>query len=368
MSSLIVEVCRVEAVLPHPNADRMCICCVKGWRVCAGRDPDTGTNQFEPGDACVYIPPDSVLPPELSDRLGCTKYLGPLAKNADGVRPPGGRVRVARLRGEPSYGLIMRPDDPTLPVGTDVAALLGITKWEPPPVLGGGEADVPHPAFHGYTDIENYRNFPDLFAEGEEVVLTEKLHGMNCRLGLVRDGEDWVFMAGSNNQRRKPVDSKGRPSQFWAVLTGPVRDLLNHLRQRAAHGVVVFGELFGCGVQDLWYGLENGCFGFRAFDVAVDGKYLDFDDTVACFRQFGVEQVPLLYRGSFRRDVVEEHVSGPTTMCPAEKAGKFKGREGIVITPTREREAAVGHCNLARVILKAISFEYLERRGGTEYH
>jgi RNA ligase (TIGR02306 family) len=368
MSSLIVEVCRVDAVERHPNADRMCICSVKGWRVCAGRDPDTGRNQFEPGDPCVYVPPDSVLPPELSDRLGCTRYLSPLAKNADGVRPPGGRVRVARLRGEPSYGLIMPPDDPSLPIGADVAAVLGITKWEPPPVHSDGEADVPHPAFHHYTDIENYRNFPEVFLDGEEVVLTEKLHGMNCRLGLVRDGDEWVLMAGSHNQRRKPTDSKGRTSQFWMVLTDPVRDLLHHIRDRAAHGVVVFGELFGCGVQDIWYGLENGRFGFRAFDLAVDSKYLDFDDKTSLFARFGVEQVPILYCGPFSRQVIEEHVSGPTTMCPPEMAGKFKGREGIVITPTREREAALGGHNFARVILKAISFEYLERKGGTEYH
>jgi RNA ligase (TIGR02306 family) len=197
--------------------------------------------------------------------------------------------------------------------------------------------------------------------------MSEKLHGSNCRLGLVRDGE-WVLMAGSHNQRRKPVDSKGRPSRYWSVLGAPVRELLSHVRDRASHGVVVFGELFGCGVQDVWYGLENGQLGFRAFDLAVDGRYLDFDDKAALFRRFGVEQVPLLYRGPFSRAAVEEQVSGPTTMCPPEKAGKFKGREGIVITPAREREAAFGQHSFARVILKAISFEYLERKGGTEYH
>src|SRR5262249_27448383 len=52
--------------------------------------------------------------------------------------------------------------------GTDVAARLGITKWEPPLESTDGEAERPHPAFHGYTDIENYRNFPDLFEPGEE--------------------------------------------------------------------------------------------------------------------------------------------------------------------------------------------------------
>src|SRR5262249_43103309 len=181
----------------------------KGWRVCAG------LGQFSPGDLCVYVPPDSVLPPELSDRLCVTRYLSPLPANNDGVRPPGGRVRVARLRGEPSYGLIMNVDDPTLTAGTDVAALYGITKFEPPPVFDDGESERAHPAFHHYTDVENYRTFPDLIEPGEEVTFTEKLHGMNCRLGLIRDGDEWVFTAGSHNQRRKELDKKGRVSRFW---------------------------------------------------------------------------------------------------------------------------------------------------------
>jgi RNA ligase (TIGR02306 family) len=370
MSSLIVEVCRVDRVEAHPNADRMCICLVKGWRVCAGRDPETGRDQFQPGDPCIYIPPDSVLPPELSDRLGCTRYLSPLAKNADGVRPPGGRVRVARLRGEPSYGLIMAPDDPSLPIGTDMAGRLGITKWQPPPEVGDGEADRPHPAFHAYTDIENYRNFPDLFVEGEEVIFTEKIHGMNTRVGLIRTpGEGgWTFMAGSHGQRRKEFDSKGRRSRFWQVLTDPVRDLLRHVAAGRDGDVVLFGEIYGAGVQDIWYGLENGRFGFRVFDVTVNGRYLDYDDKVELFERFGVERAPILYRGPFSRAVVEEYVSGPTTLCPVDKAGKFKGREGIVITPARERMVEMGDTLIARLILKAISFEYLERKGGTEYH
>ncbi len=378
MSSLIIEVCRVERVEKHPNADRLCICTVKGWRVCAGRDPEMGRNEFEPGDRCVYVPPDSVLPPELSDRLNVTKYLSPLAPDADGVRPPGGRVRVARLRGEPSYGLILRPDA-SLEVGTDVAALYGITKWEPPPERTDGEAERAHPAFHAYTDIENYRNFPGLIAEGEEVIFTEKIHGKNCRVGLVPTPEaegGWTFMAGSHGQRRKELDGKGRRSQFWEVLTGPVRALLRQVAETpdprwggaAPNSVVVFGEIFGCGVQDMWYGLGNGRYSFRAFDVAVNGKYLDFDVKAELFAAFGVEAVPVLYRGPFSAAKLEEHVSGPTTLCPAESAGKFKGREGIVIVPTRERTAATESSLFDRVILKAISFEYLERKGGTEYH
>jgi hypothetical protein len=57
-----------------------------------------------------------------------------------------------------------------------------------------------------------------------------------------------------------------------------------------------------------------------------------------------------------------------TTMCEPGKAGKFAGREGIVITPARERSGEGGGNVFDRVMLEAISFEYLERKGGTEDH
>src|SRR4051794_4365439 len=110
MSSLIVRVCRVDEVLAHPNADRMAIAVLKGWRTCIRRDPATGATQFRPGDLAVYFPPDCVLPEPLAERLGVKNYLQPLPPGPDGVRPPGGRVRVARLRGQQSFGLIMAPD------------------------------------------------------------------------------------------------------------------------------------------------------------------------------------------------------------------------------------------------------------------
>jgi RNA ligase (TIGR02306 family) len=149
-------------------------------------------------------------------------------------------------------------------------------------------------------------------------------------------------------------------------MTEPVRDLLRHLSGET-RSVVLFGELYGSGVQDMAYGLVNGAKGFRAFDVAVDGTYLDFDEKASLFDRFGVESVPLLYRGPFSWEAVEEQTYGPTTLCSAEKAGRFQGREGCVVTPVRERyspELGGG----GRVILKSISADYLARKGGTDEH
>jgi RNA ligase (TIGR02306 family) len=365
MSTLVVEVCEVKAVYPHPNADVLEFITVKGWPVIVQKSLG-----LKVGDRVVYFPPDSVMTPELAETLGITKYLAQMPAEIDGSRKPGLRVRAARLRGEASYGTIDHQVDPAWEVGQDVKDHYGVTKFEPPirPTDGASLPSVA--AFHGYTEIENIRNFPDVIRTGEEVVITEKLHGKNCRLGLIRvrrdNAEGFEFMAGSNDVRRKEVDAKGRPSDFWRPMTDAVRDLLRFL-SGGERNVVVFGELYGSGVQDMAYGLADGAKGFRAFDIAIDGKYLDHDEKVAAIERFGVEMVPHLYRGPFSWETVEKHTYGPTTLCPAESAGRFKGREGCVITPVKERyDAGLG--GTGRVVLKSISADYLARKGGTDEH
>jgi RNA ligase (TIGR02306 family) len=365
MSTLVVEVCEVKAVYPHPQADALEFITVKGWQVIVQK-----ALGLVVGQKVVYFPPDSVLPPELAERLGITKYLAPLPREIDGTRKPGLRVRAARLRGEPSYGTIDHSVVAGWNVGLDVKDHYGVTKFEPPVRPTDGDALPPLAAFHGYTDIENIRNFPDVLKAGEEVVITEKLHGKNCRLGLIRvvgqDGDTFEFMAGSNDVRRKEVDAKGRPSDFWRPMSEPVRALLRHLSDDK-HSVVLFGELYGSGVQDMAYGLGNGAKGFRAFDIAVNGKYLGFDEKVALFSRFEIEMVPHLYRGPFSWEVIEEHTYGRTTLCEPEVAGKFGGREGCVVTPVVERyDPDLG--GGGRVILKSISADYLARKGGTDDH
>src|SRR5688500_15004179 len=180
MSSLIVEVCRVERVLPHPNADLLELAHIKGWQCVVPR------GKYAAGDLVTYVPIDSVLPEPLSERLGVTKYLS------------NGRVRCAKLRGEPSFGLIMDREDPAWSEGADVKDVYGITKYVPPLKPSAGDAAPAHPLFESYTDVENLRNFPSVIADGEDVVVTEKVHGTNCRVGVV-EGE---WMAGSMEIRR----------------------------------------------------------------------------------------------------------------------------------------------------------------------
>jgi RNA ligase (TIGR02306 family) len=334
MSTLIVEVCRIEKVLPHGNADALELAQIKGWQCVIPK------GRYAPGDLVTYIPIDAVIPAEHSDRWGFTKYLS------------NGRVRCAKLRGEPSFGVIVDREDTTWPEGMDVKDHYGITKYIPPVKMGAGDAAPAHPLFAEYTDVENLRNFPAVFTEGEEVVITEKIHGTNCRVGWI-EGE---LMAGSMSVRRARPERLG-DSIYWKPLeTVGVQALLENLGQSAKQ-VILYGEVFGSRVQNLNYG-QVGTLGFRAFDLLVEGKYLDTDPFLAACAEFGVPTVPVLSRGPYDLATVKTHSEGATTL------GADHIREGVVVKPHRERtDPKVG-----RVCLKYIGDPYLFAKNVTDSH
>lgn len=334
MSSLIVEVSRIEEIKPHPNADALEICVIKGWQCVVPK------GKYASGDIVTYIPIDAVIPEEHSDRWGITKYLSK------------GRVRCAKLRGEPSFGVVIEWEDPTWTVGSDVAAHYGITRYEPPVRATAGDAETPHPLFITYTEIENLRNFPGVLLDGEPVSVTEKLHGTNCRVGLV-EGE---LMAGSKGLRRKrPEGDPFENSTYWLPFSVPgVRELLEWLGQ-TSRVAILFGEVYGSKVQDLHYG-EKGTLGFRAFDLYVDGKYLDYGVFLKYCNQFGVEAVPALYVGGYNLELIQGLAEGKSTLCPEHV------REGVVVKPLIERtDPKVG-----RVALKFIGDGYLFRKNAED--
>ena len=354
MSSLIVEVCEVQKVEKHPDPAviKLKVVHVKGWQVVTRAD-------MKAGDRVVYIPRDSILTPELAEKWGVTNYLKPLPKDQFGNRPPGGRVGVAKLKGLHSFGFITPTENPEWPVGHDVAAHYGITKYEPPPDVVAGHSSPTIHTFHKYTDIENIRNFPDVLVPGEMVVFTEKIHGKNCRVGLVRDGDEFVWAAGSHGVRRKEFNAKGQKSEFWDALTDNMKALLEEVSEGRTKNVVAFGEIYGSGVQDMVYGMSNGKREFRLFDIAVDGLYLDFDRKVRLCVKHNVPFVTILYRGEFSTDRVAQFTGGDTTMCDPKSAGKYGFREGIVIMPVVERQDP----RVGRVIMKSINPDYLMRKG-----
>lgn len=349
MSTTLVEVVCIDAINPHPNADRLEVATIRGASVVVGK----GT--FAAGEAAVYFPPDILIPEDVSAELGVTKYLKHAALGPFGDKKQC-RVAACRLRGVPSFGFLAKSERAAASaIGTDVSSLFGAIKYEPPMRATQGDIAPEAPAFHKYTDIENYWRYPFVFADGEPVVLTEKIHGTNSRIGRI-DGE---YMAGSHRSRRKP-EAEGGNSMYWRPLDRPeVKAMLDSLDGN----VIVYGEIYGGSVQDLDYGCA-GITGYRVFDVSWNGSYLSPGNLESLCATYGVAMVPVVYRGPFSAEVVKQHTYGPTEIAAASSIrSAFKDREGVVIRPQKERYNEVVN---GRVILKSVSADYLDRKGAED--
>ena len=68
MSTLQVEVCTVDEIKEHPNADKLELAIIRGWQTCISK------GSYQVGDKVVYFPPDTLLPESWTDKFGVTKY------------------------------------------------------------------------------------------------------------------------------------------------------------------------------------------------------------------------------------------------------------------------------------------------------
>lgn len=361
MSQTIISIECVNSVEDHPNADRLDIIQVLGYQVV------TQKGSFEVGDLAVYFPPDILLPQHQAEALGVAPYLKHAIFPGNDEKTQC-RVGAARLRGIPSHGFCSPTkycDSPVVAgteIGTDVTCLYGAEKYVATIRVGAGNAMPELESFHKYTNIENIQRYPDAISEGERVVITEKLHGTNCRLGLVRDHGEYTFCAGSHNVRRKEPLIESDASLYWDFMSQDVMDLLSNLASAedgSQHDVIIFCEIFGPGVQDLDYGQTAKV--MRVFDISVDGIYMNYDDLITVCLAAGILVVPILYRGPFSLHTVEEHTYGSTTF--GDVRSKFKGREGCVIRPYTESFSDVLG---GRLILKSVSADYRDRKGAID--
>jgi RNA ligase (TIGR02306 family) len=334
MSSFKVEVIRMPKFGRHPNADRLHIVSIFGYCVIFANEE----HNFVEGDLVAYIPVDSVVPmtPEW-EWLGEQKHH---------------RIRAKKLRGIFSMGLLTRAPEGSQP-GDDVAAKLGIVKYEPPePTFMGGSNEREPGFFPRYTNIEHFRRYPHTIKEGEAVVVTEKIHGCNGRfLWCNHEGDPYEaprLWVGSHHCVKRP-DSRN----LWWKMADQY-GLREKLKAFPDH--IFYGEVYGA-IQDLKYGFAKGDTALRIFDVydVKGGRYLDFENALTMAKAAGLDWVPILYRGPWSEGL-KSLADGPSTLAD-------HMREGFVVRPEQERwDPEVG-----RVILKYVGEDYLLRKGGTEY-
>ena len=245
----LVTIETVVDVRPIVDADAIEAVVVRGWTVVAKK------SQFHSGERCVYIEIDAALPLR-DERFAFLEPRG--AKTLlDGTRAH--VLKTARLRGTYSQGLVLPlalfPELAAADEGADLAAMLSVTKWEPPlPAAMGGDMIGAFPtALARKTDAERAQNLVDVWdalVEAGPWIATEKLDGTSVTVlnddGHLRVcGRNWELADGEN--------------VYWKAAKA--LDCETNLLP----GEVVQAEVYGEGVQGnplRVRGRRTGVFGF----------------------------------------------------------------------------------------------------------
>jgi RNA ligase len=371
------NVVRITEIKPHSNADTLAIIPVGEYQAVVKKD------EFKVDDFAVYIQPDSIVP-----QTDPFKFIWENYEGLDGVVPEKRRrITVRKFRGEWSEGLLL-PIAEVLPQndlyggdydeGTDVSEIIGITHYDPdkgkentgdfdkPPrkkrgrpkslrgwfwylvrflgIYGEGGKSVSGwdtedgGKYAPVYDVEALKNYADVFNEGEEVFVTEKIHGSNARY-LYLDGH---LYAGSRTQ--------------WKAETSPCiwRKALKFnpwIEEwcKANEGYILYGEVTPTQGDKWIYGSKNPQ--FFAFDIYTpEGEWLNPLElhTVPT----GFQIVPLISRMPFDLEKIKTYVDGPSTI---KNGPSF--REGIVVAPSTERQIR----GLGRLKLKLVSPDFLSK-------
>ena len=317
-----VEVVKVK-LDPHPNADTLSVVRIHDFTCCVR------TTDWRDGDLAAYIQPDSIVDtsrPEFSFLEGHE------------------RIRVKKLRGIVSMGLLVKAPA-GLQIGDDAAEALGVTHYEPRlPLSAGGEVEAPPAGLYTPTyDVESMYRFAHLFIEGEDVLVTEKIHGANSRF-VFRDGRLW---AGSRKEWKK----QDAGNLWWKAL-----ELNPAVEQfcRANPGHIVYGEVYG-NVQSLKYGCGPNEYGIAVFDVLRGSKWTPARELLA----LPLPIVPVIgpVPAPFNLEKLKALAEGPSLLARPIKGQSPQIREGIVVRPMIERTSP----ELGRVQLKLVSNVYLEK-------
>lgn len=401
MSEFKVAFTKIKELAPHPDPETtsLDIATVYGFQVVVRR----GVNNV--GDFLLYIPVDSVLPEDFESLI-----FGEGSK----VKLNNHRVRQIRLRKFPSQGMLVEvatvkklletrglKSNIDFKLEHDYAELLGVKKFEPPipayiTARGQSRKERPmeNPLLHKYNGLENLKWFPDLFKEGEDVIIQEKLHGSNCRAGVLpMTKPKWGHVMDQLKQfqvgnaavliKKMVKLSLTKKTLYENVYGSNNVELTNRARKESYYGSdvygavlgkvkafdkihpneVIYGELIGEGIQKNYhYGHKEHH--FVLFDVKImnsDGtaEWLSPDEVIRYATDRGFDVVPTLYEGPYNKQLSHELTKGDSVYEPKQKI-----REGIVIKAKQYNDKL---CPGNKKALKWISETYLDK-DNTDFH
>ena len=401
-----VNIVSIEEILPHPNADSLGIVYIGGYQVVVKKE------QFTVGQLAIYIQPDTLVPtlkpfeflwadrefadgtvPERLRRVTVRRFRGnwsegllmPLSDFAEMVNSTSFRILFKGTTALP-------PDTPLedysrgytlVSEGDDVAELLGFKHYEEPeptpstqmhgkqykgypkslkgwffyilaklhiyrPVFYGADQCKAPKQFSPVYDIEGFKNYPRTFAEGEEVIVTEKIHGSNARYQF--GSADLKMHVGSHNYWKSE-----KSTCVWRRALAQSPWLEAFCKEHPDH--TVYAEVVPT-QKGYLYGTSGDETKVFVFDVLrPDGSWVDKRDLYGMDPVgLGQHLVPLLngHCKYFNIDNIKALIEGASTVSGAKNI-----REGIVISSATERTVR----GLGRAQLKLKSMAFLEKEG-----
>lgn len=320
-----VSVVTATEFIPIEGADKIEVMkfAEKAWQVVV---PKGG---YKVGDKLTLIPPEAVLPMELSEKLGITRYLSK------------GRVKIARMRGALSQGVVA---DPTI-----VEPYLdGIMQWEDEPSVGMSGEMLPRAEtpleFSKFYKMPLIMNEPDTFRIGEEIYISEKIHGSNARASILKHPftEEYQMYIGTHETIRRETES----DMYWYVI----KETLKKNNVELPKDLIFFGELWGYKIQHLGYGKSERLFTcFAILDLR--GQYLNPAEVTRICNEINLPCVKFTRMVFNGVDELLKIADGPSEYWDGIK-------EGIVCVSAED----------ANRMAKVIGMKYLESKGRKEGH
>lgn len=344
---------KIQEINEIQSADKIVQGVISGWECVIQKD------KHKVGDLVVIAVTDAIIPFEMAERLGVVQYL----KNRK--RTNQYTVKTTKLKGVYSTAMILDVHA-FLPEGTDMMRDLGIFKYEEPAIIlnipGGKKIRYQkNPNFHVYYKFPNSKNVPEMFTEGEDVVITRKIHGCNARYGIVKKNKltfidgvkkklsrfflkwqyvDYEYIYGSH-EVEKGSDSQGFYStDVWAEVAKKYQikeKLWDYFKDGGVDNIILYGEIYGPGIQKYYdYGTKEHEIQF--FDIKEGEEYISDYSFKRTITQIGLpfiksleakynkEYITSLYINTFVDEKKKVPEEGVVVKCPSgdrKKIAKF---------------------------------------------
>lgn len=335
------KVSKEEVVIqPHYNADLLEIAIVGENQLVVQK------GSYRTGDVIIFAAEKSLLPPPIA--VNYQPHLRGEGKN---------RVGTVRLRGEYSCGVVISEEDAkaallslgkgeealaaldAAAVGEDIADLLNIEQYVAPipAELRGAAAPRPPTRFWRSHDCLHFATLSRHFEEGEEVLVTEKIHGSQGVFFRSREGEEYVSTKGLSKDDIVLLEEGG--GAYWEAARN--ERLFEKLAESYPdQDAQIFAEVFPV-PGSFKYGADKRT--LRIFRVNLSNYELSYDDAPEWIKEMWV---PITYRGPLNSATVRDLAKGRETVSGKE----IHIKEGIVVTPMPPRRTQAGETLYAKIV------------------